>query len=172
MSSAGPLPAEIATRVAAAQAQGASGHQALTWARSLGDGLGRGLDPEMIMPLAALRYIGVPTTACCAGHSREQRPGAHAFPWINFPAPIENGQFLLAALPAWTIVQRGRGAACSYRLNPKEISAIDDDRYEYYPENFWTPARQELQRLAAAILASSAEARAAAADGERSAADV
>jgi len=146
------LPPAIKARLLSAQRRGASPEQAIAWAQELGDGLGRGLDPEMIAPLAACHLIGVPTTACCQGHDRRQRPNAHSFPWIDFAAPIENGQFLLAALPDWTIVQRGQGAGRSYRLNPQEITAIDDQRYDQHPYSFWQPARQQLQELANNIL--------------------
>lgn len=127
---------------------GRTAPQALTYARSLGDGVGRGLDPGSIEPVAALWLLLVPTTASCDGHASR----AHSYPWIDFKSPKASGDFLLGSLSLWGIVQRGQGMRRSYRLNPKEIEAIDDCRYDHLSYEDWHPARNELQAFARQVL--------------------
>lgn len=147
------LPDAVKARIEQALAEGREPDDSLLFARSLVDGIGRGLDPESVLSVAALHFLGVETTASCNGH--EDR--GYAFPWIDFTRPRENGQFLLEALPGWTIVQRGQGESRSYRLNPRQIEKIDDQRSNDLPFDFWEPAREELDRFARAVLRSARE---------------
>lgn len=144
----GDLPRAVEIRIAEARSEGRGPEDSLRFAQSLVDGIGQGLDPESIQPVAALHFLGVPTTASCNGHSDH----GLAFPWIDFQAPVENGEFLLEALPGWRIVQRGRGENRSYRLNPREIERIDDHRFDHLPYEHWAKAREDLNRFARLVL--------------------
>lgn len=145
------LTPKITTAISAAQDAGRTLTSGWQFVTGLNDALGRGLDRQMIAPIAVLRFLGLPTTACCQGHSRQDGRRALPFPWIDFAGPRENGQLLLSALTEWTIVQRGQGRQRSYRLNPRSIIAIDDQRFDNYPYYYWQPARQQLTDFAVEV---------------------
>lgn len=142
------LPEVIRERIRSSRRSGRTPEESLRFARSLVDGIGNGLDLESIEPVAALHFLGVPTTASCNGHDDR----ALAFPWIDFQAPRENGEFLLESLPGWTIVQRGEGDKKSYRLNPRQIEKINDRSFDHWSYEDWSPAREDLSRFARAVL--------------------
>lgn len=141
-------PESVRQRVAEARAKGSDPEESMRFARSVVDGLGKGLDPGSLRPIAALHFLGIQTTASCDGHDGG---GSYAFPWIDIQSESE-GQWLLEHLPRWTIVQRGRGENRSWRLNPREIAAINNHDFDDRPRAFWQEAREELEEFADLVL--------------------
>lgn len=129
---------------------GKTPEKAIHYASALVDKRGRTLDPRSLEPVAALYLLGVPTTASCDGHKNR----GYAYPWIDFLSPKSNGEFLLEELQLWTIVQRGQGEMRSYRLNPRQISSIDDDRWDHLSYSNWTKPRKELALFSREVLQS------------------
>jgi hypothetical protein len=142
-----PYSGQIEDRIERSLIRGNTREASLLFAHTVGDGLGRGLDPGSVRPIAALHFLGIETTASCDGHDER----GHRFPWIDVASQAE-GQWLASQLPGWTLVQRGQGSQRSWRLNPKEISTIDNSDFDNEPREFWDGARAELAELADSVL--------------------
>lgn len=79
-----------------------SPEEALEWAMSVEDGLGRGIDDFILRPVAAFYRMGVSTIGSCQGHNNRGLP----FPWIQIsPSSLERANILLEKypLPGWSV---------------------------------------------------------------------
>lgn len=118
---------------------------ALRQARSIRDGLGRGLDPEMVRPIAALIYLGIQTTQSCAGHPDH----GTSFPWIDIEASRKEREMLSRELPSFHPVKRGsQSFPDNYRIQPREIATINSPD----PGESWAGELQELQEFSERVL--------------------
>lgn len=80
--------------------------EAIEQTRQLSDALGRGMDPQIILPVAAVQRLGIPTHQSCQGHPDRALP----YPWIQLHRRSEQQMTLLLQqhpLPDWILI-RGR----------------------------------------------------------------
>ena len=118
---------------------------ALREARSIRDGLGRGLDQEMVRPIAAMICLGVQTTQSCSGHPDH----GTSFPWIDIEASLKQRKMLALKLPSFHPVKRGSSSfPDNYRIQPREIATIDSPD----PGGSWPGQLQELQEFSERVL--------------------
>lgn len=122
-----------------------SSRDALRQARSIRDDLGRGLDPEMTLPIAALIRMGIRTSGSCSGHPDH----GSSYPWIDVEAGAADRAGLSRMLPGFHLVKRGSEKfPDSFRIQPREISNINSPD----PGGQWKGHLEELQTLAQAQL--------------------
>jgi len=73
-----------------------SAEDALRWAGSVVDGLGRGVDGRVLGFVAGLHRHGVITTMSCEGHAGRALP----YPWVDLdPMSLPTARALLLGLP-------------------------------------------------------------------------
>ena len=77
--------------------------QAIQTVQQFKDGLGKGLDPAIVMPVAAMLYSGLQTSQSCQGHAEHGLP----YLWIHFePKSSLQLESLLQEYPllGWAVV--------------------------------------------------------------------
>jgi hypothetical protein len=117
-----------------------SSEEALLLAKSITDALGKGLDGDMLEPIAACQRLGIKTTGSCQGH----KDRGLSYPWIDVETTSSERDFLLQELPLFHLVKKGtKRFPLSYQLVPREIKDITSTD----PRLDWSRHRAELQEF-------------------------
>jgi len=133
---------EAAPRLAAPRMSSA---QAVRWAESVADRLGKGLDAGVLETVAGLHRRGIATTASCEGHLDRGLP----YPWIDFsPEAARQARRLVMDPLLAGFELRDGGEHGELRLQPRGLDHAPSERPPADPERLrrWQETMRSLGR--------------------------